>query len=145
MRRVTSRILACVGIALFVGLFSFAVRMALREIRAGRVVAAEVEQSAQLAIRKIELDANCKTQAGGTVAVWDITLRNTSDSAFKDIRYRAAYATESGTPLRTHDGTFTIILKPYETRRFPSFNDGFVPRDTARCSMHVTGAADWGN
>lgn len=94
----------------------------------------------EAASRDVKVEARCALGGFGNVALWRVTLRNTSKTiTYKDIHYRSSYVSESGNTLATHEGIFQIVLKPGQSRGYEEFNDGLIPSQVKRCGMDIYG------
>lgn len=86
--------------------------------------------------------STCEKGGFGGVAIWNITLTNTSKTfTYRDLMYRTMYEGESGARLHTKRGVLTIVIRPGETKRISKYNDGFISQQVARCGFVLYGAA----
>jgi hypothetical protein len=108
----------------------------LAKINAGRDAYEKADARSDLSVVK----SSWRTDGFDTVAVWNVTIRNSNKSvAYVDFGYTTHYTGESGTTLHESAGVITQILKPGQTRTF-EVNDGFVRSQTTRASFQLIGA-----
>ena len=77
----------------------------------------------------------------GSIAEWDVTIRNNSELAtYSDIRYTTRYTAPSGTALGTHSGVIYETIRPGQARTFSDVSDGFINAQASRAGFTITGA-----
>jgi hypothetical protein len=90
--------------------------------------------------RDVKVDSRWSKGGFGSVASWDVTLRNTSQvTTWRDLQYETEYTGESGKVLGNHHGEFNIVLKPGQSRHIADHNDGFIQQNAVRASLELVG------
>ncbi len=88
----------------------------------------------------VSIDGNWHTGGFGSIAMWDIKLRNKSKvTTWKDLQYKTTYMGESGKVLYTHTGELNIVLPPGKARTIENHNDSFIPQGAARARIDLIG------
>ena len=78
--------------------------------------------------------------AFGTVGVYNLNIKNTSNLPIQDIVLKFTYYGESGTILNTNEATIYKIIKPKSTLKERNFNAGFKHSQGVTCNVEIIGA-----